>query len=438
MPADKSVIAALAAAVQADPDAVPVRLHLAGLLLEAGDAPAALEHFAFVLARNPAHQEALQGAAAAAAAGGQAERAAGYTRLLTALRGTPPPPAESSDPDSAEARSSTGNDNSLPLRGEGGVGDQGTEQPGEDRPRLRVIDAADRFAPDAEEERPQVTLADVGGMEEVKRRLNAAFLGPLRNPKLRKMYGKSLRGGLLLYGPPGCGKTFIARATAGELGARFVSVGLADVLDMWLGESERKLHEIFQTARRNTPTVLFFDEIDALGHKRSQMRGHGGRNVVNVLLSELDGVSADNEGVFVLGATNHPWDVDTALRRPGRFDRMLLVLPPDEKARQAILRFHLQERPAEAVDVGWVAARTGDFSGADLAHLCESAAEVALMESVESGTARPLATADFKRALQEVRPSVRAWFDTARNYAMFANEGGMYDELLAYIKAKNF
>src|SRR5205085_5447940 len=133
--------------------------------------------------------------------------------------------------------------------------------------------------------RPEMTLADVGGMAEVKRRLNMAFLAPLRNPQIMRTYGKSLRGGLMLYGPPGCGKTFIARALAGELGAKFLSVGLSDVLDMWLGESERKLREIFDTARRNAPAVLFFDEIDALGQKRSHLRGGAGRNIVNQLLA---------------------------------------------------------------------------------------------------------------------------------------------------------
>src|SRR5581483_4330228 len=111
----------------------------------------------------------------------------------------------------------------------------------------------------------------VGGMHEVKARLEAAVLAPMRNPKLRAMYRKSLRGGLLLYGPPGCGKTFLARAVAGEMGARFIAVSIVDVLDMWIGRSERNLHEIFSAARRNAPCVLFLDEIDALGHKRSQL-----------------------------------------------------------------------------------------------------------------------------------------------------------------------
>ena len=122
---------------------------------------------------------------------------------------------------------------------------------------------------------------------------------------------------------------------------------------MWLGESERHLHEIFETARRNAPAVLFFDEIDALGQKRSQMRNSAGRNVVNQLLAEMDGVEVNNDGVFVLGATNHPWDVDTALIRPGRLDRMVLVLPPDEAARRAVVDLHLADRPAEGVDTAW-------------------------------------------------------------------------------------
>jgi SpoVK/Ycf46/Vps4 family AAA+-type ATPase len=139
--------------------------------------------------------------------------------------------------------------------------------------------------------------------------------------------------------------------------------------------------------------------------------------------------------VFVLAATNHPWDVDAALLRPGRLDRMVLVLPPDEPARQGILSLHLADRPTEGVDVPWIAGRAKDFSGADLAHLCESAVEFAMEASVTSGRTRPINQGDFKEALKEVRGSTRLWFDTARNYAMFANESGMYDELLAYMRA---
>jgi SpoVK/Ycf46/Vps4 family AAA+-type ATPase len=279
-------------------------------------------------------------------------------------------------------------------------------------------------------------LHDVGGMAEVKNRLEASVLAVLRNPELGRLYGKSIRGGLLLYGPPGCGKTFIARALAGEMGARFLPVSLADVLDMFVGQSERNVHELFETARRNAPCVIFLDEVDALGQKRSQQRNSATRGSVNQLLSEMDGVAADNEGVFVLGATNHPWDVDVALRRPGRFDRMQLVLPPDEPAREAIIRYHLRERPIANIDVGKLARKTDGLSGADLAYLCEVAAERALLDSARSGVIRMIEMRDLETATGEVRSSVGPWLETARNVAQFANENGSYDDLLAYLKRR--
>jgi SpoVK/Ycf46/Vps4 family AAA+-type ATPase len=204
---------------------------------------------------------------------------------------------------------------------------------------------------------------------------------------------------------------------------------------MWMGQSERNLHELFERARRAAPCVLFFDEVDALGRKRSQLTHSAGREVVVQFLSELDSFGTENEGVFVLAATNHPWDVDSALRRPGRLDRTILVLPPDEPARVAILRFHLRERPLGEIDLEELAAATDLFSGADLAHLCESAAESALEESIASGSPRPIEMVDFERALKDVRPSTLPWLHTARNFAEFAGEGG-YDDLLAFLRER--
>jgi SpoVK/Ycf46/Vps4 family AAA+-type ATPase len=386
------------------------------LLLANGDGGPALDHYLTVLAVQPANLVALEGAANAATAVGDTARAVGFRQLLEGMRSQPGSPATSTPaqpPDPPDASPVSNQEREVI-----GVGGD------DDKPSWWNV------------EWPELTLSDVGGMENVKRRLNVAFLGPLRNPELRKAYGKSLRGGLLLYGPPGCGKTFIARATAGEMKAKFIGIGLSDVLDMWLGESERRLHETFETARRNSPCVLFFDELDALGQKRTNLRMHGPmRNLVNQLLAEMDGAAADNEGLFLLGATNHPWDVDAAMLRPGRFDRMLLVLPPDVEARQAILRYHLQNRPAQ-VDIEWLAARTDDFSGADLAHLCEAATEVALEDSMSTGKVRNIGQADFQRALKDVRPSTRAWFETARNFVLFANEGGLYDDLMTYMRSK--
>ena len=294
------------------------------------------------------------------------------------------------------------------------------------------IDEADAY--DAEHAR--LTLADVAGMNEVKQRLEAAFLAPMRNPDLRRLYGKSLRGGLLLYGPPGCGKTFIARAVAGELGARFIAVSFADIIDMFVGQSERNIHELFEIARRNAPCVLFLDEVDAIGQKRSQLRNTPMRSAVNQLLLELDDISGNNEGVFLLAATNHPWDVDSALRRPGRFDRTLLVLPPDAAAREGVFRYHLKDRPVAGIDLARLASKTDGYSGADIAHICETAAERALMDSVRRGEPRMIGTPDLEAAIGEVKPSLGAWFDTARNVALFANENGSYDDLAAYLRKR--
>lgn len=392
-----ALAASLRAAVEATPEDIPLRVHLAELLAERGERGDAVRHAGAVLQRDPSNQAAL--------------------RLIAGSSLDP-----TSVPAGPDDRAETLRRMELEL--------------GELVPPMFVEAPPESGVFDGDAEHSEVRLTDVGGMAEVKARLEAAFLAPLRNPELVKLYGKSLRGGLLLYGPPGCGKTFIARAVAGEMGARFLSVGLADILDMFIGQSERNLRELFDTARRNAPCVLFLDEIDALGQKRSHLRNSAGRGVVNQLLSEMDGLERDNDGVYVLGATNHPWDVDVALRRPGRFDRMLLVLPPDEPARVAILQFHLRARPIANIDLQKLARLTDGYSGVDLAHVCESAAEQALLDSARSGTVRMIEMPDLERAVRDVHPSLQPWFETAKNVAQFANDGGSYDDLLAYLRAR--
>lgn len=279
-----------------------------------------------------------------------------------------------------------------------------------------------------------LTLDDVGGLAQVKQRIHESFLDPMANPEIAKAFKKSLRGGLLLYGPPGCGKTFLARAIAGELGASFISVTLADVLSKWIGESEGNIHKTFVEARQKSPSVLFLDEIDAVGGKRSSQQSQYLRSVVNQLLMEMDGVNNENDGVYVLAATNMPWDVDSALLRPGRFDRMVLVLPPDEPAREAILNLHLRDRPIEGIDLDKLVRLTDGFSGADLQHLCDTAAEKAMAESLKSGQVRPINMRDVQKALKEVKPSIGPWLDSARNVATYANNDGRYDDLVEFLR----
>lgn len=425
MPTDKSVVDALLLALKNEPNNTAIRLHLGSLYLDAAEYQSAFEQAQAVLGVEPANIDALNMAAAAAEKLGDLGKAASYRKLVNALSDTPPPPRASFGRDEWDdvLEEIPESEKRQPIRETAGPGRPYNE--GDDRDD-------DGFVVDVEYS--DLKLADVAGLEQVKRRLNLAFLSPLKNPEMMQMYSKSLRGGLLLYGAPGCGKTFIARAVAGELGARFISVGLSDVLDMWIGSSEKNIHSIFERARRNAPCVLFFDELDALGRKRSLARNQS-HGAINQLLSELDGMNQANEGVFVLAATNHPWDVDTALRRPGRLDRTLLVLPPDEPARMGVLEFHLRGRPVDGtVDPQWIAKNTKEFSGADIAHLVESAVEFAMEESLSTGNVRSINQSDFKKALRDVKPSTRPWFEIAKNYALFANDGGIYDDLIEYLK----
>jgi SpoVK/Ycf46/Vps4 family AAA+-type ATPase len=406
--ASDAVIRELTAAVERSPDAVELRLHLADLLLQNGSYTEALSHCSTVLAQD-------------------ASNAAALSLLQRCSAGLAPQaqPAAPSDAPKTEFNWSAAEDQVSDIIGPAFV-DTATDVPdGEHDADFDVV------------QRSAVTLADVAGMTEVKQRLDVSLLGPIRNPELMRAYKVSARGGLLMYGPPGCGKTYLAKAVAGELGANFYPVGIADVLQHWLGDSERALHGIFETARRNVPCVLFFDEVDALGQRRSALANSSGlRTVVNALLAELDTATSSNDGLYVLGATNMPWDVDPALRRPGRFDRMIFVGLPDAEARAAIVRMNLRDRPVERIDPASVAKRTDGFSGADIAHVCDTATQLAMSDSLRAGQVRPVRMSDVDAALAQIRPSAGPWFDTARNVVEFANGDGTYDELANYLRRK--
>ncbi|MFD1861267.1 ATP-binding protein [Aeromicrobium camelliae] len=401
----------LFAALDASPDQHDLRLQVARLLEEHGRRAEAAEHASLVLRARPDDAAALEllvrctTDTAAAAAPSSAEQ---------------PAAARSGEFDWSRAEQQLGNDLPPPF----------VEEPvkvgGEGTPTVDVEDAA-------------VTLDDVGGLESVKRRLHEAFLDPLRNPEIAQAFGASLRGGLLLYGPPGCGKTFIARAVAGELGLRFLTASIADVMGEHFGQTEKNLQKLFASARSYAPIVMFLDEIDALGARRSSIgTGWSGmRAIVNQLLLELDSVKDDNEGLFLLAASNQPWEVDPALLRPGRLDRLVLVLPPDGPARETILRGLFLKRPIAGIDLASIVARTEDFSGADLAHLVDTAAQKALNRSLAQGEIQPLQMHDVEDALAEIKPSTLSWFHGARNVVEFANKDGRYDDLADELKRRH-
>ena len=425
------------------PDNVPLRRLLADSLLAHGLADEAEVEYRRALALAPndttlqlglvrafLRQEKSSAALALVEAmvkrpDGPAEAFVIHARLLAARGEIPAAIAQyklgiEQDPDAAdagfEARFGLGAHDDGGEVSEGRVRDRGEEG---------------RFGIDVE--RPRIGFADVGGMDELKEEIRLKIIHPLAHPELYRAYGKRIGGGILMYGPPGCGKTHIARATAGEIAAGFISVGISDVLDMWIGSSERNLHAIFEQARRHAPCVLFFDEVDALGARRSDMVRNAGRQIINQFLAELDGANASNDGVLVLAATNCPWHVDPAFRRPGRFDRVLFVPPPDAPAREQILRILCRDKPAAGADMAVVARKTADFSGADLQAVVDQAVEAKLREAMKAGGVRPLVTADLVAAAARHKPTIREWFATAKNHALYANEGGMYDDILKHL-----
>ena len=441
-----AALEALREALKLSPDNVPLRQHLAELLMGLARYSEAAQEYRQALALSPDHgglklglakaflqdgknsqalvvvEDLLKRPDAPAAAhvlhakllvrAGEIERA--VREYKEALKLDP----ESADPELAAQLGVGPNDDDSELF-EG---------------KLRGAWDAPGEGADVNVERPKIAFQDVGGMDAVKDEVRMKIIHPLTHAEMFKAYGKAIGGGILMFGPPGCGKTHLARATAGEISARFLAVGINDILDMWIGNSEKNLHELFEQARRSKPCVLFFDEVDALAASRSDMLKSGGRQLINQFLSELDGIGASNDGLLILAATNAPWHLDAAFRRPGRFDRILFVPPPDQSARAAILRILLEGKPVDRIDYDQVAKKTPDCSGADLKALVDVAVEAKLREALKTGVPAPLTTKDLVGAAKEIRQTSKEWFATARNYALYANQSGTYDDILKYLK----
>ena len=435
-------------AIKVSPDNIPLRLHLADALLGAGRHEEAENEYKAGLALAPNHQPMKLGLARAFFSQGKKSHALVIVEdLLKASR--KPPEAyllharllmQAGDVENAvrayrwgvEADSDLVD---IELANRLGIDtDPATSEVVDGRVRSTWEEGPEE--PVTEIERPRIKFKDVGGMESVKDEVRMKIIHPLTHSDLYKAYGKTIGGGILMYGPPGCGKTYLARATAGEIQAGFIAVGINEVLDMWIGNSERNLHELFGQARRNRPCVLFFDEVDALGASRTDMRQNAGRMLINQFLAEMDGVKESNEGVLILGATNAPWHLDSAFRRPGRFDRILFVPPPDATARAEILRLHCSDKPQKDLDFDHIGKKTEGYSGADIKAVVDIAVEEKLREAMQAGAPTPIVTKDLLKASKKQKPTTKEWFATARNYALYSNQGGAYDDILDYLKLK--
>lgn len=278
-----------------------------------------------------------------------------------------------------------------------------------------------------------ITFADVGGLHAVKNAIHMKIIKPFVSPGLFERFRKKVGGGILLYGPPGCGKTFIAKATAGECRARFIPIHIADILDPYIGASEQNLREVFSSARATKPSVLFLDEMDALGYNRSRSTSTSMRAVIDTLLTEIEGIEANTDKMLIIGATNMPWDVDPAFKRPGRFDKMIFVSPPDDEARATIFQIKLQDRPMEQIDYALLAKETDLYSGADIENVIELATEEVINEIMRTGVERPLTMKDLKNAIHSTQPSTIDWLRTVKNYVKYANQGGLYNDVELFL-----
>jgi len=260
----------------------------------------------------------------------------------------------------------------------------------------------------AASESPGISFDDIAGLDDVKEEIYARVIYPLKFPEKAKKYGMIPGGGMLLFGPPGTGKTMIARAIAHEVNAPFYTVKPSEIMSKWVGEAEKNISKLFGEARKNKLSVVFIDEIESLVPKRSGSNSSVMQRVVPQILAELEGFDTPKKNpILFIGATNEPWLLDPAVLRPGRFDELIYVDLPDLAARKKLLELNLDEKPLdEDIKIDELAETLTGYSGADIKNICLNTAQEAFMDSVRENIDRKICQADISKIIGKTRRSV--------------------------------
>ncbi len=277
---------------------------------------------------------------------------------------------------------------------------------------------------------------DVAGLERAKSEIRRYIVHPINKPELYRRYKRAKGAGVMLYGPPGCGKTLLGLAAASEAGVGFIHIKISDIMSKWFGQSEKNIRTVFQKARENAPCIVFIDEIDALGLKRGESEWSG-RRILNQLLMEMDEINRREENILVMAATNAPWDIDPALRRTGRFSKAIFIPPPDKGTRAKIFKIHLDYRPVSDIDYKQLAELTRGYSASDIAQVCEDAADRPLDEAIRTGKERPISQQDVKQAIEQRKATLEPWIYEASKMLKRSGEWGIFHELTAYLDNKD-